>query len=218
MPSLRDDSGLTLTELLVVSVLIGVILAASFVMFQAAGTMNDAAMARSNASDEAQAAIDVMTRDLRQAQEDSTDKNGVFRTANATEMKFSADTNNDARPELIRYYVEGGALKRTVAPPTNVAPPFTYGAAGTPKVLVRVLGTSADPLFCYHGVAVNTAAVCGTAKHGFVVISTTSPYTTSPKISMVGITLSGIGTSGTKQTAVTSRVLVRMRTTENLLE
>ena len=74
---LRDDSGLSLTELLVVSVLISVILAASYFLFGAASSMNNLAMARAIASDEAQRAVDQMSRDLRQAQENVAEK-GVF--------------------------------------------------------------------------------------------------------------------------------------------
>ena len=182
MPSLRDDSGLTLAELLVVSVLISVILAAAFVMFGAAQSMNDGAMARANAADEAQAAIDLMSRELRQAQEDNANDRGVFHLANATDMKFTSDLDHDTRPELVRYYVEGGSLKRTVAAPTSTVPTFTFAAPGPPTVLVRELGTSTGPLFCYHSTVVNTTVLCGTAKHGFAVVSTTSPYTYATKI------------------------------------
>ena len=217
MLKLRDDSGLTLTELLVVSVLILVILAAAYFMFGAAQSMNDLAMARANASDEAQAAIDLMSRELRQAQENVADK-GAFKLAGANDMKFYSDLDHDGRPELVRYYVEGGSLKRTVAPPTNYAPEFNNPTPGPPTVLVRTLGTSAGPVFCYHGMTASTTALCGTVKHGFAIVTTSDPYNTTPKITMVGIKLDDVNKSGDKTVTVISRALVRLRTVENTVK
>ena len=216
---LRDDSGLSLTELLVVSVLVSVILAASYFLFGAATSMNDLAMARAIASDQAQLAVDQMSRDLRQAQENVAEK-GVFVTAEANQMKFTADLNHDHKPELVRYYVENDQLKRTVAQPTagQIMPPFTFQAAATPKVLVEELGTSAGPLFCYHSTVVNNTVLCGTAKHGFNVVTTADPLNTTPKISMIGIKLDVESTSGAKTVAVINRALVRMRTIENTVK
>ena len=74
--------------------------------------MNDIAMARSSATDDAQSAIDKMTREFRQTQVDRTpDENpvgGVFKLANANEAIFMSDLNKDQVPELVRYYVESG--------------------------------------------------------------------------------------------------------------
>ncbi len=222
---IRDDSGMSLTELLVVSVLIGVIMTASYFMFNAAQAMNDSAVARSNAADEAQRAIDTMTRELRQSQVDDdsapdkeTPDHGVFRTATATEVKFMSDLNADRRPELVRYYVEGGSLKRTVAPPTTMVPPFSYGSPGAPTILVEKLGTTTNPVFCYHDRTPNTTVLCGTDKHGFAKVTSADPYNTSPKIAMVGITMDVVGESGARDVTVTSRALVRVRTILNKME
>ena len=116
--------------------------------------MNNLAMARSIASDQAQLAVDQMSRDLRQAQENVAEK-GVFVTAEANQMRFTADLDHDTKPELVRYYVSGGSLLRTVALPTagQTTPPFTFQAPGTPRVLVEELGASAgrDVLLSQHG-------------------------------------------------------------------
>jgi len=219
MRSLRDDSGLSLTELLVVSVLISVILAGTYFMLSAATSMTDLAMARASAADEAQAAIDLIAREVRQAQEDDEDPApGVFWLAGASDMKITSDTDHDTRPELIRYYVEDGALKRTVALPTNTEMPFTYGTPGAPRILVRELGTSAGPVFCYHDKESDVTALCGTVDHKFNVVATGSPHTTTPKIVMVGIKIDAVGNSGDKTVTVISRALVRMRTIENAVE
>jgi prepilin-type N-terminal cleavage/methylation domain-containing protein len=222
MISIRDDSGLSLAELLVVTVLISVIMSASYFMFNAAQGMNDIAMARTSATDDAQAAIDRMTRELRETQVDRTsDENpigGVLKVANANEISFMSDLNHDQVPELVRYYVDSGALKRTVANATNSQAPFTFGTAGTPMVLIKKLGTTSYPIFCYHDRTPNATAVCGPDKHGFNIITTSDPYNTSPKVAMVGILLNVPGTSGSKTVTVTSRALVRMRTVDSELE
>jgi len=222
MHSISDDSGMTLAELLVVSVLISVIIAASYFMFTAAQSMNDIAMARSSATDDAQSAIDKMTREFRQTQVDRTpDENpvgGVFKLAGANEAIFMSDLNRDQVPELVRYYVDSGALKRAVAPASNSQAPFTFGAYGAPTVLIKKLGTSAYPIFCYHTRTGDSTTVCGPDKHGFVKVTTADPYNTSPKIAMVGILLNVPGTSGSKTVTVTTRALVRMRTVDNEVE
>ena len=99
-----------------------------------------------------------------------------------------------------------------------VTPPFTFQAAATPKVLVEELGASAGPLFCYHSTVVNTTVLCGTAKHGFNVVTTADPLNTTPKISMVGIKLDVVSKSGTRRVTVIHRALVRMRTVENTVK
>jgi prepilin-type N-terminal cleavage/methylation domain-containing protein len=245
MRYLREDSGLSLTELLVVSVLVGVILAASYFMFGAAQTMTNITMARSNANEEAQKAVELMSRELRQSQEDAawtqivtnpvgtTDPGpGVFKFMGPSDMQFLSDVDNDGITELVRYYVDAGSLKRTVARQTNAnSSPPTYGTAGTPKILVKQIGTTAvGPVFCYHNTVPSTTTDCGTsgrpAKHGFAIV----PYVAAPYsvynyasktkgigISMVGIKVVASARSGDKTVEAVNAVLVRMRTTMNLL-
>ena len=117
MKPLRDDSGLSLTELLVVAVLVSVILAASYLLLVAVTTMTDQLIARADAATEAQAAVDQISLDLRQSQPpapttDSTSY-GVFEGSpltNLNEMIVISDSIYttgalDYRPERIRYYV-----------------------------------------------------------------------------------------------------------------
>ncbi|NTU71096.1 MAG: hypothetical protein HGB10_04675 [Coriobacteriia bacterium] len=218
MRFLDDDSGLTLTEFLIVAMLISVIITASYFMFNAAASMTDQTTARAYAQDEAQRAVDRMTRDLRQSMQDTSDNNGVVRIAEASQLKFSADVNADMKPEMIRYYIEGNSLKRTVALPTTSEVPYSYGSPGAPTILIKKLGTSAGTMFCYHSVDRNTTVYCGPIKHGFNVVTTTDPFNTTPKISMIGVKLDTVGESGSKTVTVTSRVMVRIRTVENRVD
>jgi prepilin-type N-terminal cleavage/methylation domain-containing protein len=245
MRYLRDDSGLSLTELLVVSVLVGVILAAAYFMFAAAQSMTNMTMARSIANEEAQKAVELMSRELRQSQEDAAWTQivtnpvgtpdpgpGVFKYMGASDMQFLSDVDNDGKTELVRYYVDAGSLKRTVARQTdpNSNPP-AYGAWGTPTILVKTIGTTAvGPVFCYHNTVPSATSDCGItgrpAKHGFAIVpfvaAPYSVYNLSSKtkgigISMVGIKVVASAKSGDKTVEAVNSVLVRMRTTQNLL-
>ena len=55
-------------------------------------------------------------------------------------------------------------------------------------------------------------------KHGFNIVTTSDPYNTTPKISMVGIKIDDVSKSGDKTITVISRALVRMRTVENTVK
>ncbi len=216
---LSDDSGLSLTELLVVSVLVSVIISASYFMFNAASAMNDMAMARAIASDELQQATGKMAMEIREVRKNNPDK-GAFKLTSANEIVFTADVNNDRRPELVRYYVSGGALLRTMALPAQAYSPeleeYTFGAAGAPSILVEKLDTSAGAIFCYHSTTPNSGAVCaGNKKDGFNIVVSTDPYNVDPKISMIGINLRNTVKSGDKTIHANSRVLSRTRSVEN---
>jgi len=218
--SIRDDRGMSLTELLVVSVLMSVIIATAYMLFGAAQTIGDSASARAIAADDAQTAIDKIGKELRQAIDNtSTDdqsKDGAFTIAEANRVQFCSDVTGDGKPELVTYYVSGGNLVRTVAPPTNSEPIWTFGAAGAPTVLVENVKTTSGNLFCYHELTPNTAAVCSAGqKHGFAIVNNASPWTTDPKISLVGIHLVNSQSQGGRTSTKISDALIRLRASQN---
>ena len=214
----RDDRGLSLTELMVVSVLMGIIIGTVYMLFGAAANISSTTTARAVAGDEAQRAVDRMTMDIRQAQENSESK-GAFSIAEANRVQFFEDLTHDGRPELVTYYVSGTNLYRTVASPTNTAPPFVFGAAGAPQLLVQGIASSGGALFCYHSIVVNATATCSNAqKHGFDIISTTDPYSTEPKIAMVGINLWNTQSSGGKTVTVHTNAVARVRSILNTVK
>ncbi|MEI7814506.1 MAG: type II secretion system protein [Coriobacteriia bacterium] len=231
MRRIRDDGGLSLTELLVVSVLMGVILATMYLLFGAASTIADRSTARAIATDEAQRAIDTMSREIRESQENRTpnddSKGGVFTIAEPNRVQFFSDVNHDNGPELVTYYLSGSSLLRTVAPwnqaPTNTQP-WTFGSAGTPKALVTNIDTAGGPIFCYHSKSPGTASCArGTYAvryHGFWILGSggtvTAPYDNKSPISMIGINLVNKQPSsgGNYETAL-SDSLVRLRASQN---
>jgi len=227
MRFLRDDSGFSLTELLVVSILIVVVLAAMFLLMGATQSMTNMASARAIAADVGQTATDLMARDLRQAQQNDDLKTlgapidrGAFTIAEPTHMQFWSDVNNDQKPELVTYEVVGGSLYRSVTLPTNTQAPFTYGTLAPARRIVETIDTS-HGLFCYHQVTVDStgALTCPSGeKHGFLIVSTATPLTTVAKICLVGIHLDNSAVSGDKTVDVTTSVLVKIRVISSLMD
>jgi prepilin-type N-terminal cleavage/methylation domain-containing protein len=214
----RDDKGLSLTELMVVSVLMSIIIATVYMLFGAAANITGNATARAVAGDEATRAIDKMTMDIRQAQESGESK-GAFTIAEANRVQFFVDLTHDGKPEQVTYYVTGTKLYRTVASPTNAIPPFTYSAAGTPQVMVTGIDSTGGSLFCYHDITVNNTATCANAqKHGFNIVTTTDPYSTEPKIAMVGVNLWNKQSSGGKTITVHANAVARVRSILNTVK
>lgn len=125
--SLRSEAGVTLTEMLVVMVLLGSVLAVAYMTMDLSRTMADTTQARAMASDQARSAIDGMTRELRQARE-IVENGGGFVTAAERDCVFYADINHDSVPERIRYYVSGQRVYRVSASALTSAPPYTFGA------------------------------------------------------------------------------------------
>ena len=212
-----DDRGVTLAELLVVSVLMSVVIVSTYLLLGTTQNISNVSMAQSLASDEAQHAVDMMTSEIRQAQENE-EGHGAFTIAEPSRVQFFFDANGDGRPELITYYVDSGKLYRTVTPATNTEPPFTFGPPGVATTIISHLDSS-EAIFCYHGTEINDTVVCaGGYKHGFSTISTADPYSTSPKITMVGLYLVNQQSFGDRTVSVITDVLARVRSVQNIVK
>jgi prepilin-type N-terminal cleavage/methylation domain-containing protein len=229
MRFLRDDSGLSLTELLVVSVLILVILSAAYVLFGAGTSITNTMIARSDASFDGQKGIDKISLDLRQSQPREYDEgnigvieNATLVSANSNELWIATDADADAKPELVHYYSEVGAdgvraLKRAVKPhdEPSAMEPFTFNnfAYGAPTTVVKSLADL--PVFCFHNntTVATPTATCGLSpRHGFGQVTGSNGGNSFPTVSLVGIQLKARGKSGDKTIDVYSRALVRVRT------
>lgn len=139
---MRRDEGTTLTELLVVTMLMGMVLSLVFMMMGAVTKMADGMEARSVATDDGRMAMDRMTRELRQAMEVS-DGAGVFTVMAARQCTFYADVNQDGRPERISYRVSSNNLIRTMTSATNSVPPYTFSTTPSTEVVMSTV----DPLW-----------------------------------------------------------------------
>jgi len=218
MQRLRDDTGTTLAELLVVCVLMTVVLSTAYMIFNATSTMANESEARAVAADNAQHAIETMTREIRQASENE-EGYGAMVVAQPQTVEFFMDANRDNRPEKIKYYLSGDSIMRAVAPAIGTQPPYSYGSYGTGEAILTGLVSTTAPIFCFHGTTPDTAVVCANGEqHGFQAISTGSPLTTSPKISMVGVTLDNTSMTGRQSAQVHTIALIRIRSVENVVK
>ncbi len=146
----RDDRGFTIVEMTVVLSLIGVSLAVSWMLMQAAANIADQAQATSVASDEGRQALDRITRDLRQAQE-ATESMGAVGVIQPRQMTVYVDDGHDGRLDRVTYFVSGNSLMRKETSATTTFPPYTFRTPeSSPATLVANLQpTWTGPIFEY---------------------------------------------------------------------
>ena len=153
---LRDESGITLTELMVAGAMAAIISAAFLVIFASFNRSISLEEARATALREVQAAAADLSVELRQAIP-LTD--GSFAVASlesgwpAPELVFFSDRAREAAgPERYRYYVAGCSgnlcdLMRDITVADAGGPPWTHtGTANSERVVANVL-SDGDPLF-----------------------------------------------------------------------
>lgn len=158
--------GLTLVELLVVTLVMGLIVSAATVSFLAAKNGIDSTDNRVENLGEAQKLIATTTKDLRTAISVNTGQTAAFLKARATEVEFHANLNTSAAataPSKLRIYVDTSdpdarELVETIQQPDlpNADPP-TYGTYA-PKVRYvgqYVANPVSEPIFTYYDLAGN---------------------------------------------------------------
>lgn len=136
----RDDAGFTLTELLVVTLLMGMVLGLVYVVMGAVSSTADSLEARTVATEENRQMMDQVTRELRQAQE-IVEGEGVFLRAQPRQCAFYADVDHDGVPELIEYRVQGQTLYRSEARSQTAVPPYTFGQPGAETVVAESMSS-----------------------------------------------------------------------------
>jgi hypothetical protein len=159
---------------MVVTMLLGFILAAAWSVMYAASVMSNKATARADAQDESQRFIDRIGYELRGSagqfdivqaynMPDSYTSNyaddhdvraalapsWVTTPVASTSFTFYTDLNRDDRPERVRYYVSNGSLLRVQASAVATNPlPCTWGANSAPTVVIKRIDPSwTGPIF-----------------------------------------------------------------------
>lgn len=151
----RERSGFTLVELLLVTALMGVVLAIIYnlLFFAQAGWRR--AAAESWAVQEARLVLLQMGREVRQAQAPS-DITGPVVVSGGNQLEIYTDTTGDGRPERVTYRrpgagVGGQPLQRSVTAPEGDAYPYTYAAAAAWETVIESLRNT--DVFAVSGVA-----------------------------------------------------------------
>jgi prepilin-type N-terminal cleavage/methylation domain-containing protein len=138
------DEGFSFVEVMTVSLLLGVILGAAYLVMGTVSKVSDDVIARGQAQEKGQLAIEKMTRELRMSYAVGLGANTSVRFENptASSVRFFADVNHDLRYERVTYSVSGGQLTRRLAT-SPTAPPLipmasSYGSDSAPEVLANV--------------------------------------------------------------------------------
>jgi prepilin-type N-terminal cleavage/methylation domain-containing protein len=166
----RSDVGFSLVELLIAATIFPLVLSAAYMVFITLSGNYSTIAAQSEATSEAQRAMDTLVRELRQAQE-VTDGSGALATATASSCSFYSDVDRDGVPERITYYVDGTDLYRAEGRATN--PVYPYGFVDGPAERVVNLTTSTSIVFTYYDESdpltadptPNPATVCAVGIH-----------------------------------------------------
>jgi prepilin-type N-terminal cleavage/methylation domain-containing protein len=142
----RDDRGFSLVELLFASIILPIALGAAYLVFITLSGNYSSISAQSEATSEAQRAMDTMVREIRQAQE-IEEGSGAFEVAQASRCSFYCDIDRDGVPERITYYVDGTDLYRVLAEPQILVYPYNYADATAQRVVN--LTTASTVVFTY---------------------------------------------------------------------
>jgi prepilin-type N-terminal cleavage/methylation domain-containing protein len=134
------DEGFSLVELMIVTMLLGVILGAAYMAIQMVTTVSDGIMARGEAQDRGQLALEKMVRELRQAQIINKDSDEYrFKDNSATKVSFYLDADHNGTVERVTYNCSGGQLTRSIASSGMENPtPDDFGADSAPAVMAKV--------------------------------------------------------------------------------
>lgn len=195
---------MTLTELLITSSLMIVVLSAAYLMLNSVSKSAGVLEAKQIAEENARAVVERSARDFRQGIAVDT-TTGVFPVTRARECWVYADVDLDGVPELVKWASSGKLVKRQVVNPSTNYPrrlaDFTsYGTSETVATSIDASWTGA--MFTYWSVATSTTAA----------VAKTSP---SPSIASVEIQVIAKGLSGAESATVNENTWVRIRSAES---
>lgn len=127
---LRQEAGLTLSEMLVVLAIMGIILAALAGVLSMSITQSSQIQEQSTLQTEVRATVDTMARELRQAY--TGDSSYPIVTATSTTLMFySPDKAVPFHNRLIAYRLAGGQIDRAMTTSTDTDGPPWAGLAWT---------------------------------------------------------------------------------------
>lgn len=142
---LGNDDGFSMVEIITVTLLLGFILAAAYMVLGTVSKISDDIIARNAAQSQGQLAIEKMERELRMGQSLMTGPQGSevrLGQNSGTVVQFFADTDHDGTLQRITYTLANGKMSRVQATATKSYPNIPYstdfGSDGAPSVLATV--------------------------------------------------------------------------------
>jgi prepilin-type N-terminal cleavage/methylation domain-containing protein len=183
----RDDSGLTLVELVVVMTIMGMLGAMLTTWFVSMQRTSAGYTARISDLNDARTAMDRIGRDMRMAISPSAGVDAF--DASSTGTQVTAYINQPAAPPAkVTYQLVANGngttrLVRTFTPAVGTVPPYTWPATGTKTtVIANQLVQGSQLLFQYYDLAGAADPSCGAG----VTAPCSTPMVASPTISMPG--------------------------------
>jgi len=159
----RNDSGFTLTEVLVVSVMMVFVLSLAWGLMYATSSMGNSLSAGAVATDESQVFLDNIGHELREADNlkslagtstSNADAQGAFSEILPRETTFYVDLYHlgGGHANKVQYYMSGSSLMRKEWAATNTAYPYTWSASPTKtSVVVQTVDPAwSGPIFTYY--------------------------------------------------------------------
>jgi prepilin-type N-terminal cleavage/methylation domain-containing protein len=154
---LRAEDGLTLPEMMIVVLLLGIVMAFALQSVATFQTSATGGIRRLENLEEGRLLMQVVTKDIRTAVRMDTTV-APFLVADDNEVTFYANLNlTTACPKKVRIYVDGSSrLIEAIWEPTGGTPPSscTYGAYPGSPTRTRFVGryvanTASEPIFTY---------------------------------------------------------------------
>lgn len=166
---LRQEAGLTLSEMLVVLAIMGIILAALVGVLSMSITQSSQIQEQSLLQTEVRATVDTLARELRQAY--TGDANYPIETATATTLQFmSPDKAAPFHNRRIAYRLAGGQIDRAMTTSTDTDGPSWAGLAWSTFVSIPA-GTWSKQI----GSVVNSAVFAYYNKTGTLLTGAITP-------------------------------------------
>jgi prepilin-type N-terminal cleavage/methylation domain-containing protein len=145
---LFQEKGITLLEILVAITIFSIASLAVFLFINQGLKAQNFSFEQSLAISEARRGVDIMVKELREAQ--SADSGAyAIEKADANELIFFSDIDKDDQTERIHFWLSGTDFKKGVIQPT--ATPATYPALNeSVETLSRYVRNTSTPVFTYY--------------------------------------------------------------------
>jgi prepilin-type N-terminal cleavage/methylation domain-containing protein len=199
------QSGLTLIELMVTILVVGIMAGGILGVFVTTLRTFSTGQVRMQNQDEARLAMNQMTRYLRMASASesiTTTRSDAIAVAGAQDVVFYADIDGDGVVEKGRYYLSGTTLRMQTAEPNMGDSPPTYPAFNTSGEVVReAVRNGGTAIFRYY------------REGESVPMTSTSTFDLREEIALIEVTLyvNEVPELSRSNVRLVSRVLIRQR-------
>ena len=154
--AIASEDGFSLGEVMITALLLGFILAAAYLVQSTVASVSDGIIARGQATNQGQLAIEKMTREIRQGQivTDGAPNYNPYRLwqNSSTAVSFYADIDHNGTLDRVTYRLTNGVLTRTAAVSSKHSPLVSYttdfGTDSAPVVIANI-DPSVTSVFSY---------------------------------------------------------------------